>query len=259
MHRVEFKDAEALGDPDILFHVGDRYRAGALRQVAADFVRLGHYGSEVRSCRFCHKRGGISIDIQTPRCKKRGNPAGHLVVPEAGAIQHYGIFAQGLIQGLAPVQASLAEQQHQHGGIQRVGAIHIQFFYPRHQLGITHHYQTAVGHHWKFSRGGNDLFGGNVESVANLLVKVLAKFVNAVVDDGLTHQIRIIRLIAHQQIQRAENAFSGIFNDCSALCCDVSSGLGHRNLGASVLPTSYASYKYKNYLYHFEARESISS
>ena len=53
--------------------------------------------------------------------------------------------------------------------------------------------------------------GRHVGPVKDGLVKVLLPFLEAVVHDGVAHQVRVIGLVTHQQINRLEDATADIF------------------------------------------------
>ena len=146
------------------------------------------------------------MDVQSPFTIVIGHPLGRLVIPERQGLHDDTLFQDRLIERLPLVGRGAVHQDDQHGGIQRLLAIQGQFLQRFHLLGFLHHHQLPVRHHREAPGGGNHRIGIHVGPVADGLVEVLLPLLQAVVDDGIAHEVRIVRLLPHQKIHRLEGA-----------------------------------------------------
>ena len=73
---------------------------------------------------------------------------------------------------------------------------------------------------------GTDL---NKIAIADSLVEISLAFVKAMLQNGITHHIHIIRFIAHQQINRLEDAVLCIFHNLPAERISIYKTFCHKN------------------------------
>ena len=85
----------------------------------------------------------------------------------------------------------------------------------------------ALGQHREATRGSNHLGGSYFRAVADGLVEVFLFLGDAVFQDGVADEFGIVRLVAHQQIDGAEDPFADVFDDLGALGADIDGTLRH--------------------------------
>ena len=146
------------------------------------------------------------MDVQSPFAVIGRHPLRGLVIPEREGFHDDALLQDGLIERLPLVGRSPMHEDDQHGGVQRLLAVQGQFFQRLHLLGFLHDHQLPVCHHREAPGGGDHRLGIHISPVADSLVEVLLPFLQAVVDDGVAHEVRIIRLLPHQQVHRLEGA-----------------------------------------------------
>ena len=96
-----------------------------------------------------------------------------------------------------------------------------------HQLGFAYHHQNPIRHHRKLTGGRDYLLGGYVCALADSFIEILGEFVDTIVDNGLADLVRVIGLLAHQEIDGFE--LTGLYygDQLLTLRSDINSLFSH--------------------------------
>ena len=84
------------------------------------------------------------------------------------------------------------QEQYEHGAVEGLGGVDGKAFDALEGLGLLYHYQLAFGHHGETPGRGDYLLHANVGPVADGFVEVFFVVLEAVVDYGPAHQLRVV-------------------------------------------------------------------
>ena len=194
----EFEYAVLAADAHIFFYIRHGNFLHPFRQVFQELFRFYGNFSKVRAGALCQKQSRLRMDAQPAAFIVRLNPLREFIVPEGQRLHNDARFEDALVQRLTFIGRCAVHQNHQHGALQRVLAVEGELLQALHLLGFLHHHQLPVRHHGETAGGRDDGVCIDIGPVANGFVEVFFPVLEAIVDDGACHQLRVIGFLAHE-------------------------------------------------------------